>query len=109
MNVRAGLIDTKRYREVSGVLGDTDRILDILAPATRTSLPRPSTEVLEALQAAVYTTDAEGRITFYNEAAVTLWGVRPEIGKSEFCGSWRMRRPDGTPLPHEQCPMAIAL
>ena len=58
---------------------------------------------------AVYTTDAAGRITFYNEAAAQLWGVRPELGKSEFCGSWKMYWPDGTPLPHDQCPMALAL
>ena len=51
--------------------------------------------VLQALQAAVYTTDAQGRITFFNEAAATLWGCRPEIGKSEWCGSWRLYWPDG--------------
>jgi PAS domain-containing protein len=32
------------------------------------------TELLEALPVAVYTTDAEGRITFYNDAAAELWG-----------------------------------
>jgi len=73
------------------------------------SLPVGSAAVLEALQAAVYTTDAQGRITFFNKAAVALWGVAPELGKSEFCGSWRMQWPDGSPLPHDQCPMAIAL
>ena len=66
-------------------------------------------EFLEALPAAIYTTDAEGHITFYNEAAAELWGVRPELGKSEFCGSWKLFWPDGTPLPHSQCPMAMAL
>jgi len=66
-------------------------------------------ELLEALPAAVYTTDAAGRITFYNDAAVTLWGCRPELGKSEWCGSWRLYWPDGKPMPHEECPMAIAL
>jgi PAS domain S-box-containing protein len=65
--------------------------------------------ILQALPAAIYTTDAEGRITFYNEAAVKLWGCRPEIGKSEFCGSWKLYWPDGTKLPHDQCPMALAL
>jgi PAS domain S-box-containing protein len=68
-----------------------------------------SAQVLEALPAAVYATDAVGRITFYNEAAVALWGCRPELGKSEFCGSWKLYWPDGTPLPHDQCPMALAL
>src|SRR5690606_23915848 len=32
-----------------------------------------------------------------------------EIGKSTFCGSWKLYWPDGTPLPHDECPMAIAL
>jgi PAS domain S-box-containing protein len=65
--------------------------------------------LLDALPAAVYTTDAAGRITFYNEAAVELWGCRPELGKSEWCGSWKLFWPDGRPLPHETCPMAVAL
>ena len=54
-------------------------------------------------------TDAEGRLTFYNEAAVELWGCRPELGESKFCGSWKLYWPDGTPLPHNECPMAMAL
>jgi PAS domain-containing protein len=64
---------------------------------------------IEALPAAVYMTDAEGRITFYNEAAAALWGCRPELGQSTFCGSWKLYWPDGTPLPHDECPMAMSL
>ena len=64
---------------------------------------------MQGLPTAVYTTDADGRITFYNEAAAELWGVRPELGKSEFCGSWKLFWPDGTPLPHDECPMALSL
>src|SRR5438094_8323894 len=67
------------------------------------------TELLEALPVAVYTTDAEGRITFYNQAAADLWGCRPELGSSQWCGSWRLYWPGGRPLPHDQCPMAGAL
>ncbi len=63
---------------------------------------------LEALGVAVYTTDADGRITFYNEAAAELWGRRPELGE-EWCGSFRLFWTDGTPLAHGDCPMAIAL
>jgi PAS domain S-box-containing protein len=70
---------------------------------------RDSDAILQSLPVAVYTTDAAGRITFYNEAAAQLWGVRPELGKSEFCGSWKLYWPDGTPLPHHECPMALAL
>jgi PAS domain S-box-containing protein len=68
-----------------------------------------SNEILLGLPAAVYTTDAAGRIIFYNEAAAELWGVRPELGATEFCGSWKLYWPDGTPLPHDECPMALAL
>jgi PAS domain S-box-containing protein len=69
-------------------------------------LPR---EAIEALPAAIYMTDAEGRLTFYNEAAAELWGCRPEVGVTKFCGSWKLYRPDGTPLPYDECPMALAL
>ena len=66
-------------------------------------------ELLDALPAAVYTTDAAGRITYYNESAVELWGHRPMLGSSEWCGSWKLFWPDGTPLRHDECPMAVAL
>jgi PAS domain S-box-containing protein len=66
-------------------------------------------ELLDALPAAVYTTDAGGRITFFNEAAAELWGHRPELGRSEWCGSWRLLWPDGTPMRHDECPMAVTL
>ena len=57
-----------------------------------------------ALPAAVYTTDERGRITLYNQAAVALWGRDPEVGKDLWCGSWKIYRPDGTPLPLDECP-----
>jgi len=65
--------------------------------------------LLDALPAAVYTTDAAGRITYYNEAAAEFWGQRPRLGSSEWCGSWKLFWPDGTPMAHAECPMAIAL
>src|SRR5215204_3173 len=65
--------------------------------------------VLDGLPAAVYTTDAAGRITYFNRAAVELAGRKPELGKDEWCVSWRLYAADGTPLPHDSCPMAVAL
>lgn len=67
------------------------------------------TELLEALPVAVYTTDKDGLITFYNQAAAELWGHRPEIGAVRWCGSWRRYLPDGRPMPLDQCPVAVAL
>jgi PAS domain S-box-containing protein len=69
---------------------------------------RPYRELLQALGVAVYTTDADGRITFFNDAAAEFWGRRPELGE-EWCGSWRLYWSDGTPMQHAECPMAIAL
>ena len=66
-------------------------------------------ELLDALPAAIYTTDAEGRVTFYNQAAVDLTGREPELGSDQWCVTWKLFWPDGTPLPHEDCPMAVAL
>ena len=66
-------------------------------------------DLLNLLPAAVYTTDAAGRITFYNETAAALWGRRPTLNVDRWCGSWRMYWPDGTSLPHDQCPMAVVL
>jgi PAS domain-containing protein len=63
-----------------------------------------STDLLELLPAAVYTTDVQGRITFYNQAAADLWGHRPEIGIAQWCGSWRLYWPDGRPMAHDECP-----
>jgi PAS domain S-box-containing protein len=42
-----------------------------------------------------------------------MTNVVPELAarldSDQWCGSWRLFWPDGTPLPHDQCPMAIAL
>jgi PAS domain S-box-containing protein len=66
-------------------------------------------DLLTAIPAAIYTTDAAGKITYFNEAAVELAGRRPTIGSDQWCVTWKLYWPDGTPLPHDQCPMAIAL
>lgn len=66
-------------------------------------------DLLEVLPAAIYTTDAEGRVTFYNDAAVELAGRTPVLGSDSWCVTWKLYWPDGTPLPHDQCPMAVAL
>ena len=69
-------------------------------------------QLMGLLPAAVYTCEApSGIITYYNEHAVRLWGRTPKTGDTDerFCGSHRLWRPDGTPLPHSDTPMAIAM
>ncbi len=67
--------------------------------------------LISVMPTAVYTCDAEGRITYFNEHAVQLWGRRPEVGETDqrFCGSFRLWYPDGQPLPHDQTPMSRAI
>ena len=115
-----GMISTHWRKPHQPAEGDL-RLLDLLARQAADLLERArseaaqresehrSRELIQALPAAIYTTDAAGRITYYNEAAAELWGCRPEVGTNKWCGSWRLYWPDGTPLPHDECPMARAL
>jgi transcriptional regulator with PAS, ATPase and Fis domain len=66
-------------------------------------------ELIAAIPAAIYTTDAQGKITYYNQAATELAGRPPTIGSDDWCVTWKLYNPDGTALPYDQCPMAIAL
>ena len=66
-------------------------------------------QIVQNLPVAVYSTDGAGRITFYNEAAASLWGLRPKLGEDWWCGSWRLYWPDGRPMGHDECPMAVTL
>jgi PAS domain S-box-containing protein len=66
-------------------------------------------EMIDALPAAIYTTDADGRLTHFNPAAVEFSGRTPELGTDQWCVTMKLYQPDGQPLAHEDCPMAVAL
>jgi PAS domain S-box-containing protein len=101
--------DTAGTSERTQPLGELSHQISGPGGFLASALNGASADLLQALPAAVYTTDAQGRITSYNEAAAELWGCRPDIGNATFCGSWKLYWPDGRPLPHEECPMALAL
>lgn len=67
-------------------------------PATLVDLPVP-----------VYATDHDGRITFFNKACVEFAGRVPEPGQDRWCVTWKLFTMDGAPLPHDLCPMAVAI
>lgn len=54
---------------------------------------------------AYYICDAEGRITYFNEAASQLWGRSP-LAEDRWCGSWKSFYQDGAHMPVEESPMA---
>lgn len=66
-------------------------------------------DLFREFRSPVYTTDAHGWLTYYNDAAAELWGYRPELGKARWCGSWRIFTTEGALLPLDQCPMAVAI
>ena len=70
---------------------------------------QPTRQVLDALPLALYATDAEGHITYYNQAAAEFWGRRPELNREQWCGSFRLFHPGGIPMAHVDCPMAVSL
>jgi PAS domain S-box-containing protein len=93
--------------------------IKVFAKAARAALglhhEEPAFEVparlFEQLPFAVYVCDRDGLVLRYNRRAAELWGRSPKLGdpNERFCGSYRMFRPDGSLLPHYQCPMADVL
>jgi PAS domain S-box-containing protein len=67
--------------------------------------------LFEHLPFAVYVCDRDGLVIRYNRRAAELWGRAPKLGdpNERFCGSYRIFRPDGSLLPHHECPMANVL
>src|SRR6185295_13241755 len=64
---------------------------------------------LARLAAPIYVTDADGWITFYNRACIDFAGRTPTLGEDRWCVTWKLYSEDGTFLPHDECPMAVAV
>ena len=77
-------------RDISGKFRYGVRVIQDVTEAKRMEdrileSERHMRELLEALPAAVYTTDAKGRITFFNKAAVDMAGRTPQTGRRMVC------------------------
>ena len=66
-------------------------------------------EALDELPAAIYVTDTDGLITYFNPACLDFTGRRPEVGEDRWCVTWRLYTDTGEFLPHDKCPMAVAI
>lgn len=64
---------------------------------------------LDCIPAAVYVTDSEGRITYYNGACIAFAGRTPVINEDRWCVTWKLHDIEGHSLRHEECPMAVAI
>jgi PAS domain S-box-containing protein len=91
--------------------------INVIAKAARAALGLRHTEqpfelparLFEQLPFAVYVCNRDGLVLRYNRRAAELWGRSPGDPNERFCGSYRMFRPDGSLLPHHECPMADVL
>jgi PAS domain-containing protein len=66
-------------------------------------------QALGELPAAIYATNAEGVVTHYNRACIAFAGRTPSIGTDSWCVTWKLYTQAGQFLPHDQCPMAVAI
>lgn len=66
-------------------------------------------QALDSLPVPVYTTDADGLVTYWNRACADFAGREPELGQDRWCVTWKLLTTEGEPLPHERCPMAEAI
>ena len=97
--------------------GDPERLIGVNIDVTERKLAeselresqRRFREMFDLLPVAIYTTDAEGRLTYFNPAAVQFSGRVPELGTDHWCVSWKLFHSDGTPMRHDECPMALAI
>lgn len=64
---------------------------------------------LDALPVPIYTTDAEGAVTYWNRACIDFAGREPQLGEDKWCVTWRLYSTAGDLLPHDECPMAEAI
>jgi hypothetical protein len=85
-----------------------DHILDMAVAVASEGTPALHA-ALDEIPAAIYVTDSEGTITFYNQECVTLSGRTPSVGRDKWCVTWKLYTLEGEPLPHNQCPMAMAI
>jgi PAS domain S-box-containing protein len=84
-----------------------DQILDTAVNAL--SVGPDGHRILDELPAPVYTTDPEGRVTYWNHACVDFAGREPVLGQDRWCVTWQLYTTSGDPLTHEDCPMAQAI
>ena len=80
-----------------------------LAASVISSSPQAFPEMLDELVAPIYLTDREGTLTYFNKACVNLAGRTPRVGADKWCVTWKIYRTDGEYLPHDACPMAVAI
>jgi PAS domain S-box-containing protein len=114
------LVDVKLraapMRDEQGGIAGVLLLIEDITDGKRVEAERHATElrlrsVLDALPAAAYLCDTDGLITYFNHAAVKVWGREPKLNDpvDRFCGSFKLLSANGERIRHDQCWMAVAL
>jgi PAS domain-containing protein len=93
MRANAAISETLFLTALEAANGDHDQLL----------------AALEDIPAAVYVTDENGTVTYYNQHCVAFAGRTPVVEHDRWCVTWRLYNLDGAYLPHDRCPMAVAV
>jgi hypothetical protein len=54
-------------------------------------------------------TDPSGVVVHFTPACIDFAGRRPVVGEDRWCVTWKLYTEDGEVLPHDRCPMAVAI
>lgn len=101
-----GAADSALHAEI---VKGSSRVENVVDVAARPRRPDVQVQLTDSLAAAIYTCDADGRINYFNAAAVALWGREPVLGHERWCGWWRLFDTEGNTLEVHQSPMARAV
>jgi PAS domain S-box-containing protein len=85
--------------------------VDVIGPGADDSPPgeRLFEEILSKLPVPCFALNENGYLLFYNGEAARLWGRRPELGKEQWSGAFRLLTPEGKELPPSLSAVASAL
>jgi PAS domain-containing protein len=62
--------------------------------------------ILDTLDVPSYATDAEGFVTYFNQACTDFFGRTPVVGRDRWNPAWKLFNAAGDYIPHDFCPMA---
>lgn len=85
-----------------------DELIDVAIGAARRS-DADLQALIDEMPVPIYLTDAEGWVSYFNRACADFAGRTPVAGEDRWCVTWRLHTEGGAFLPHEQCPMAVAI
>jgi PAS domain-containing protein len=70
---------------------------------------RVQLRAFDGFPVAIYVTDIDGFLTYFNPACIAFAGRTPTLNQDRWCVTWKLYTNTGDFLPHERCPMAVAI